>query len=325
MNGKWSIYIIFLFIVFTISSAHQDLNAGIINRVVAIVDDEVITLYELNQKIQDMTGMAPEDIRIKDEEKYLETRKNILELMIDDKIAQKKIQELGIMISQAQIDAAIEDIKKNNRMTQDDLLNGLKSEGLTYEKYRETIKTDLERNRLINSEVKSKILIREEQILQYYQDHQKDFSNPEQVQLAGIFLNQKDPKDEDELRDLFKKAENILVQLNNAKTFSELAKAFSEGPGADEGGNLGTIKTDQLDETLRTIIDNMPEGGVSQPIHRGNGVQIFKLLKRVGGKGKPFEEVRDSIYEILYRDEINKRYMTWIKDLRESVYTKIIF
>ncbi len=324
MKTKRSIGIIFLFIVFIIAIP-LGLCAEILNRVVAIVDNEVITLYELNQKIRDMTGMAPEDIRNKDEEKYLETRKNILELMIEDKIAQKKIQELGIIISQTQIDAAIEDIKKNNRLTHEDLLNGLKREGITYEKYRETIKTDLERHRLINAEIKSKILIREEQIIQYYQDHQRDFSNEEQVQLAGIFLIQKDPSDEEELRDLFKKSDTILAQLNNGKAFSELAEAFSQGPGANEGGNLGSFKTDQLDETLRKLIHNMPEGGVSQPIHRGNGVQIFKLLKRVGGEVKPFEEVRDSIYEILYRDEINRRYITWIKDLRESVYTKIIF
>ncbi|MBN1847447.1 MAG: peptidylprolyl isomerase [Deltaproteobacteria bacterium] len=323
MKARHLLRILFFLILFSIRIPYS-LHAEIINRVVAIVDDDVITLFELNQMIRNVTGNTPEDIRAKDEEQFFETRENVLNLMIDDRIAQKKVKELGIMVSQGQIDAEIENIKKNNRMTHEDLLNGLKREGLTYEVFRENLKKDLERQGLINAEVKSKILIREEQIKEYYDQHYDEFKNDEQIHLAGIFLIEKDSTTDENMQTLMEKSQMIINELDTGKDFGELAKRYSDGPGAEEGGDLGTILTAQLDEDLRHIIRGLSEGEVSQPIQRGNGIQIFKLLKRMGGETRSFDEIKDSIYDRLYRDEINKRYLTWIKDLRESTYMKII-
>ena len=140
--------------------------AEICNRVVAIVNDDVITLYELNQKMKELTGAEPEDLRARDENKYLDARRKILEALIDDKIAREKIQELGIKVTPKEIDATLERIKKTNQWTQEDLLRKLKSEGITYEKYREKLKSEIERYQLLNYEIKSKIVIREEELRQ---------------------------------------------------------------------------------------------------------------------------------------------------------------
>ena len=163
--------ILHLFVVAALFSFSGLSIAETSNRVVAQVNNEVITLYELNKKIEEMTGQKSEDIKARDEDMYFKTRRDILELMINEKIAQEKVEELGIQVTQSQVDTAIENIKKTNLWTQEDLLEQLKAQGISYEKYRETIKYQLERVKLINYEVKSKILIREEQLIQYYQDH----------------------------------------------------------------------------------------------------------------------------------------------------------
>lgn len=295
------------------------------NRVVAIVNDDVITLYELNQKIEEMTGRKSEDIRAMDEEQFLETRRQILELMINDKIAQEKIAELGIEVAQDQIDTAIEEIKRASHLTQEDLLENLKSEGIPYDKYRETVKNQLERIRLINYEVKSKILIREEQILQYYQDHKDRYRVEPELHIAGIFLRSGNPKKAAESKELNKKAEELLARLRDGEDFGSLAKEFSQGPGADEGGDLGNFKMKEIDPDLLKEMEGLPEGGIAGPIYRGNTIQIIKLIKREKGGVKSLEEVRDSIYEALFNREVNERYAAWIKDLREETFTKIIF
>jgi len=303
----------------------RHLSAQTFNRVVAIVNEDVITLHELNKKVREMTGLTPDGLSSRDKKTYLETRRKILEILINEKITQAKVQELGIHVTPLQIDAAIERIKAHNQWTHEDLIARLREKGLTYETYRENMKKDLERFRLINSVVQSKIILREEQIKQYYENHKEEFSSEETVHLAGIFLMRKNPKDEDEIRELSRKMEHILARLSKGEDFGELAKKFSQGPGAREQGDLGFFQTAQLEQELRKVIEDMPEGGISAPIVRANGIQTVKLIKRQDAKVKPFKEVRDVIYMMLYKDEVNKNYASWIKELRESSYTKINF
>ena len=313
--------LIFSYVIVVLCFHH--VSAETLNRVVAIVNDEVITLHELNQKIKEMTGSTPEALRRQDLDGYLETRRMVLEYIIDTRIAQEKIRELGIKITPKQIDATIERIKKDNQWTHEDLMARLDGQGVTYEKYQESIKSDLERVKLINFEVKSKIIIREEQITQYYEKHKKEFGREEKVHVASIFLMQKNPGNEN--RELFKKGEDILARLKNGENFGDLAREFSQGPGANEGGDLGEFNTSQLDPELRKVLENMREGGFSDLIIRPGGIQIVQLIEKQGAEIKPLEKVRPAIYNILFREEVNKRYNQWIKKLREKSYTKTIF
>ena len=303
----------------------RPVQAEIFNRVVAIVDDDIITLYELNKKIKDLTGLTPNELRLRDEKAFIATRRKILERLIDDKITQTKVLELGIEVDQKQVDESIERIKRENRWTQEDLMAKLKQEGLSMEEYREEMKKELERIQLINMEVRSKIVIREETLKAYYQENKEQFTGDEKVGLSSIFLIRKNSEDEQETRELKQKGKEILKRLRAGEDFGALARQYSQGPGRDEGGNLGSFALSQVEPQLRKIIAALPEGGFSDLIFRPNGVQIIKVTNKEGGQEKSFEEMKDAIYSILYRKEINKRYDSWIKDLRESAYTKITF
>jgi peptidyl-prolyl cis-trans isomerase SurA len=295
------------------------------NRVVAIVNNQVITLHELNKTIEELTGHSPEDLRSRNEAQFMEARRQILNGLIDEKIADEKIKELRINVSDRQIDGAIEGIKQESQMTHEDLLARLQSDGLTYEKYRERIKSQIERSELIEHEVKSKIIVSEADIARYYEENQARFGTGEKVRLAGIFLVRKHPDDPAEMDALKARGREILDKLKAGEDFIQLARRFSEGPGADEGGDLGTFKWDQLDDEARRFLEGVPEGGFTDLIVRQNGVQIIKIVEKQEGKRRSLEEVRDLIFDILYRQEVDRRYTEWIKGLRESSYTKIIF
>ena len=324
MNGMRNFFISTFCAVILLGSTSR-VSAEITNRLVAFVNDEVITLYELEKKMGEMTGKKPKDIRGQDEQQYSEIRHEILEELINEKITQAKIAELGIKVSESEIDSYIEDVKTGNQFTQEKLIEELKAQGLTYEKFRESIKKDMERDQLIDYEVKSKAIVREEQITKYYQDHIKEFKTEEKVYLAGIFLMKNNTDNEEESAALTKKAEWILSRLKNGEDFGVLAKEFSQGPGADEGGELGAINTSQINQDLLDIIEKLPEGGISDLINKDDSIQIIKLIKREGGKTTPLEEVKDKIYEKLYSQEINNRFSSWLKELRESSFTKVVF
>ncbi len=304
---------------------HPVVLAEICNRVVAQVNNDVVTLYELDNKIKELTGYDSGELKMKDEKKYIETRRKVLDLLVDEKIAFEKIREMGIEVTPGEIDEAIERIKESNQLTQEGLIAGLKKQEVSFESYREEIKRQLERNRLINYEVKSKIIIREEEIKDYYSNNKDKFSIIAEVHLATIFLKQEDPSNQEETVALLRKAEEIVLRLKKGEDFGEMAREFSQGPGAEDGGDLGLFKTAQLDPELLKVLKGMSTGDVTRPIIRQAGIQIVKLLEKQDSGVKPFEEVRDAIFEILYKEEIDKRYSSWIKGLREKAYTKIIF
>lgn len=317
-------FLLIAFAVFTLLS-HQLVFAEIRNRVVAIVNNEVITLYELNTRTRALTGLDPTELELKDKKQYLETRRKILDILIEEKIANEKARELGIKLTPEQVDAAIEKIKKDNQLTHEDLIANLKRQGISYDSYREVIRNDLERMQLINLEVKSKIIIREEKISEFYDKNKDQFSSHEKVRLAGIFLGLKDPSNLREASFLHQKAQDIFNRLKTGEDFGELASEVSQGPGAKEGGDLGIFRTMELDPRLQEAIRELPEGSIGEPITTRSGIQIIKLLERQKGRTKPLEEVKDAIYAKLYQEEVNKRYSSWIKKLREKAYTKIIF
>ncbi|MCK5722924.1 MAG: peptidylprolyl isomerase [Gammaproteobacteria bacterium] len=304
---------------------HPVVLAEICNRVVAQVNNDVITLYELDNRIKELTGYDSGELKMKDEKKYIETRRKVLDLLVDEKIAFEKIREMGIEVTPGEIDEAIERIKESNQFTQEDLIARLKKQEVSLKSYREEIKRQLERNRLINYEVKSKIVIREEEIKDYYSKNKNEFSIIAKVHLATIFLKQEDPSNQEETVALLRKAEEIVFRLKKGEDFGKMAREFSQGPGAEEGGDLGLFKTAQLDPDLLKVLKGMSTGDVTRPIIRQAGIQIVKLLEKQESGVKPFEEVRDAIFEILYKEEIDKRYSSWIKGLREKAYTKIIF
>jgi peptidyl-prolyl cis-trans isomerase SurA len=296
--------------------------AEIFDRMVAIVNNDIITLHELNAKMRAMTGRNPADLKNEDDQKYVNTRQKVLDMLINERIASQKASELNIKITSKEVDSAIERMKRQNNITQEELLAGLKERNLTYERYRKQMEQNLERARLVNEEVNSKIVVRDEEIQAYYKAHEKRFTSPEEVHLAAIFLKQTDPENPQEL---MKKARDLIRKLREGSDFQEFAKKYSEGPGAKDGGDLGFFKTSQLDGILSKITKALPPGGVSEPIVRPAGIQIIKVLEKRGAGLRPLGEVRNRIYDILYQEEVNRRFLSWIKDLRQKAYIKIVF
>jgi len=309
-------------IIFTFNGV---LWADICNRIVAFVNNDIITSYELENRMQKLVGTSLDQFKEKDPQGYSDARRQILNMLIDEKIAQERIKELGINISAKEIDQAIERLKEDNHWTHEDLLLRLKDQKLSLYEYKEAMKTELERVRLINHEVKSKIIVRDEDIGEYYKRHQDEFSSPSRVRLSAIFIKAASDSGGGETKSARESAKEILSRLKAGEDFSELARAFSQGPGASNGGDLGFFKVSQLDKELQEVVTEISEGGISEPIPRAGGLQIIKITQKEKGGTRNLQEVRDAIFNRLYKEEVNRRYVKWLGELRKKAYTKIIY
>ncbi len=322
---KSTLLILILFFLWGNACLQGKAFGEIYNRVVAIVNAGVVTLYELNTRMTEVTGMPLEALKRKSESQYFETRKKFLEMLIEEKIAREKIKELKIKVSQKEVDATIEKVKADNDLTQEGLVAALKEQGQSYDQYRKMLKKELERRRLVNYEVTSKIIIREEEIKEYYEAHKDEFGTKGKVHLAMIFLKQDDPADREESRALKEKAGEIIQKIKAGEDFGKLARQFSSGPGAKEGGDLGVFKISELNPEMAATIKDLSSGEVGAPIVGPNGIQIIKVVEKDKGGEKSFDQVKNSIRSTLYREKVDQAYSAWIKDLREKAYIKIIF
>lgn len=293
------------------------------NRIVAHVNEDLITLYELNNKIEELTGKTCEELKSSlTEQEFFDIRDKVLDRMISDKLAWEKIKELELVPTKEQIDSYVENIKEHNKWTQEDVVAQLEKEGMTYENFRKELREDLGQRNLVDVQVKEKTVITEEKMLEYYELHKKEYEKPGGVHIASIFLVPGSLGMEIEKTELQEKGKDILERLKKGEDFSDLAREFSNGPGVEDGGDLGNIPLTDIDPKIMEVVDSLKEGEVSSLINMGNRFQIIKLVEKNETAWVPFDEVKDKIGDLLYTNEMEKRYNEYMEGLKKESYIK---
>ena len=300
--------------------------AKVVNRIVAIVNDEAISLYDVERESRDivekeLTGYNDAHQR----ENIYEAKRQILQQMIDKKLAKAETEKLGIKVTNEEIDKAIERIKQDNSVTQEEFLARLEADGSSLAELRKQLEEEIERAKLIDREVRARIVIPEEEIVKYYNENLNQFSGENRVWLQNILITVAKSDSPSEVEAKRELAHRLLGELRSGASFEESAKKYSSGPNANGGGDLGYIEADDLAEYLRDGISDLKQGEVSDVIDSPYGYQIVKLVDRQSAGIKTLDEVRPIIRNRLYREQINEKYTRWIKELREKAYIKIMF
>jgi parvulin-like peptidyl-prolyl isomerase len=167
--------------------------------------------------------------------------------------------------------------------------------------------------------VDSKVIVRDEEIREYYQKNRREFlSGPEMAEVKTIFLKLREDATVTEITDLKLRALRITMLLKDGYNFDSLVDEYSDEPLRSEGGNLGKFARGSLIPPLDDQAFSMDEGGISDPIWAGEGVYILQIASKSGETFKTFDEVKEEIYGALYRQKREKAYNEWIKALWEK-------
>lgn len=301
-------------------------QAELVDRIVAIVNDEVITLSELEAAVSPYTSQiqtaaySPEE----KQEMLFKVRRDILDRMIDRKLTEQKGKALGVSVSESEVDQRIERIKEEEFLTEEALRKALADEGYTLEEYRKRIKSQLLGIKLINREVKSKVAITEDEIRAYYENHKSAYTGQKKYHLRTILVRVNSWENHAAKTAAQDKIETIATKLRAGVPFEDLARRYSEDITAESGGDIGWFSISELTKELRETVRWMEEGQVSPVLETEQGYQILKLEKIEGTTGKTLEEAKDEIQETIYRQMVERKYDDWLKDLRKDAYIKIV-
>lgn len=312
--------IILLTIVATFPAVSR---AEIIDSVAAIVNDEIITSYEVDKGVLLLIKEAEKNGSLSDDDRA-KLRKTALNRLIDKKLVDQKVKELNITVPEDELRQAIEDVKKQNKLTQENLVSALNAQGLSYAQYEAQLREQIERLKLMGQEVRAKIQVGEKELREYYNDNIKSFSTDTTFRARHIFFRlDKDP----DPKEITKVMSNALMVLQKAKSgddFAELAKKYSDDPqAAKDGGELGVFKKGDMLPAIEDNVINMQPGDISDLVITPAGFHIIKLEERTLGGSRSFEEVKGEIEEMLYKKKSEERFSQWLADLRKAAAIEI--
>ena len=198
-------------------------RAEIANRIIATVDGDPITAYELQRYARDRNAeQQPE--------------RTVLQALITDKLLEKEIKANGIAARDEEIDRYIREIRERNNMDEAAFARALTAQGLTPEQYRARVKAEIERAQLVNREIRQRVNVTPEEIGRYYDAHRSDYTIAERVKVRDILFVVDAGATDEEVERVRAKATEVRDLARKGRDFSDLARQFSEGPGADKGG-----------------------------------------------------------------------------------------
>ena len=299
--------------------------AELVDRIIAYVNDDIITLSELNERTNALVAAQQQNPFQREREQSLEEmRYTMLNRLIDERLASQEISRLKITVSEEEIDETIARIMKENRLTKETLEAELRKDERTIADLRQQIKEGLEQRKLVSREVQSKTVITDEIVEAYYQSNMHDFQEKERWRIQDIYLPyypDDTPEERARLRNL---AQEILERVRAGVDFGLLAKNYSQGPGAEAGGDMGYFARGELEPVLEAAVENLRAGEVSPDIETTRGIHIIKVTEVDRSPPKALDEVRESIRNLLYKREVEFRYREWLSSLRERSYVKIV-
>jgi peptidyl-prolyl cis-trans isomerase SurA len=309
------------------AGAQQSQTKGeIVEEVVARVNNEIITRGDLDHATKQLRDEVAHDCATctpgEIDQKLADQQKDLLRDLIDNALLVQRANDMGISVD-TQVVKRLDDIRvANNLASLDDLEREVTKSGEDYEDFKNGIRDQLLQQEVIRREVGSKIVVDHAAILKYYDDHKDEYVRPEQVVLRELFVST-EGKTDAEKEALKKKADGLLVRIKNGDDFGELAKRFSDGSTAKQGGDLGTFERGQLAGNLAPVVFKLNKNDVTDVLPTQTGYLILQVEEHYPAGQQPESKVDDEIMNHLYNERMKPTMRTYLDTLRGDSYVLV--
>jgi peptidyl-prolyl cis-trans isomerase SurA len=299
----------------------------VVEEIVARVNNEIITTSELQKARtaaaedaqQECSGRCtPEQLQVAVEDR----QKFALRDLIDQSLLAQRGKDMTINV-EGDVVKQLDQIRIQNKLeSMEKLEAAVTKEGLNWDDFKGNIRNKLLTQEVIRREVGSHINIGRDDAMKYYEAHKKEFVKPEQVALRAIEISTAGKSDA-ELPDLKKKAEDLLRRIKEGEDFATIAKRFSDGSTAQQGGFLGTYKRGELAKQLEDQVFGMKKNQLTDVIETKQGFLVLQVLERYEEGEQPFEKVENEIMDHLYTERMEPSLREYLKTLREQSYVVV--
>ncbi len=292
-------------------------GAAVVDQLIVVVDGEPYTLTNVNTyaKTKMNRGFPTGDLS-----QINGSDREVLESFITEKLLDAEAREAGIVITDEDVNRYIEQVKKNNRLSDEDLKTALSREGQTLLSYKASVKAEMEKSEIIDRQVRRRVNITDEDVERYYKLNSKNYRSNERARIRHILLALTEKAPPERVESVMAQAKLLRQRIAAGEDFAALAREFSEGAGREAGGEIGWINRGTLIAGIEEMaFQKLSVGQVSEPFRTAMGVHIVKLEDRESGNVVPLSSVAPRIKEELLNKALEERFAKWLKtDLRRK-------
>ena len=252
-----------------------------IDRIVAIVDQTVVTEQELESRIRTVTAQLQKQGTELPPENIL--RKQILERLISDTLQLQYAAQSGLKVDDSQLDKTIERIAEQNQLSLTEFADALAKDGVSMRKFRADIRNEITIARLREREVDSRVNVSESEIDNFLTTQASSNENQDEYEIAHILIRTPEEGATEDVQKAKAKVDEVIKALQAGTNFSKVSASFSDAPNALEGGSLGWKSSTQMPALFLDALKNMQVGTVSEVLRSPNGFHILKLISKRGG------------------------------------------
>lgn len=291
------------------SSSAAIAEEKVVDGIVAVVNGEAITMYELNRKMAPiMKQFNGKALSAVDMEQIEKVREQILGRLINEIIIDQESKRLKVNVSDQDIDGEIKSIKEKGNFNDEEFERQLEMRKTNLADFKEKIGKNIRKHRLLSYKVNNKVVVTEEEIQAAWNSTQTDKGNvAKSVHLKLILFPENISADQ--------VREQIVA---GETTFEEAADKYTTGPGAGSGGDLGVLEWDDLAQTWHDALEGLKPGGVSKPFEVQNFKALLKLDSYADTEQASFEDSKQEIYDRLYAKKQDELFADYIKKLKEN-------
>lgn len=301
LNGAfWAVLICAIFIS---APGYAD-GRELVDRVVAVVGGEVITLSEVNEIAANAPDMPAE---------------KVLETLIDEKLIEIEARKKGVEATDSEVEAAIERHIEEMGVSKNEFEALLQQGGLSMDEYRKKVRNDLIKVKFVKSNIQGDVTVTDEDALNYYRRHQEDFRAGEEIHLEHIFLPFPMEADEEQRAQVRALAQKVRAKAMAGEDFTALAKTYSKGGDASSGGDLGWVVPKDLVPAFAEAVKDLKSGQVSEVVELEGGCHLLFAVDRKTAEFMPFEDVKEKIQQYLYSVKIAEQLDKLVSDLKQEI------
>jgi peptidyl-prolyl cis-trans isomerase SurA len=309
----------------------------VVEEIIARINNSIITRADLARSREQTVQEYKEKYGSTADAELARHEKDVLRDLIDQQLLIQKGADLGIT-GDTEVIKRLDEIRKSmNLDSMEALEKAASQQGVSYEDFKQNLRNQIITQQVIGREVGAKVQVTKEELQQFYDSHKKELERPETVSLSEILIstqkpapkpdpqNQAPPSSSDEqvLEAAQKKADDVLAMIRKGDKFEDAAKKYSDGPSAEQGGDLGEFKRGTLAKELEDRTFAMKPGEVTDVIRTKQGFVILKVTEHTQAGVPPLKDVEQNIQEAIYYQKLQPALREYLTKLREQAYIDI--